>query len=1058
MKVGQVALVLAGLILAVQMSVAGRAFYVSTQGNDGWSGSLVSPWRTLSKANASLVAGDTVYVRGGQYTGVIVPTNSGSAGLPIVYTRYEHEVVTLLGESKAKKGVVAIGWDLSTNSQGAAKSYIIVDGFIIRYAFASQLPDAPVFSNRFGHVCVANPQSRFNIIRNCVIAQDGDPLDNFKANYRQVGILVIDALDTRIENNDISGMWLGVLMGGGPPRRNHIIGNYIHDIGSSAIDCGDPENGEGGVQGNVIEYNVLSGSVNEDGIQFEPNYNGATSTSITNTGTIVRYNIVRNMAENGFDLKGASNLVFEGNVVYGNTGDNDGVVDGYDRTGGMGGLMHGAQTTSRDVIVRNNVFYDNYGGILLEKGYKIYNNTLVSNNRDYTGANSSYFSAPGPGFTGMLSYGDSMIVIKNNIICQQAHGELALNVFAMKGAAIDANLYANSNGVAFADAGGAQFTRYSFTAWQQRVAAAGIGGAEAHSLVAAPSFRSVPDHPVSGAAGLDFRLASGSAAIDAGTALTTTTSAGSGRLLQVADAGLFFDGFGATTGDTIVVANAGWAVVTAVNRTNSTLQIDRSLSWSSGAAVNRPFYGANPDIGAMEYRGEVEGTLDAPTAIYPTQNDEVSLGTTLHWSSVPGALSYRVRVSKSADFSSVVFEREMTCDTLTWVPYLDGGAYYWSVVAMAPQMYGSWSGPMGFTATGGSLTSPQKTEAVDYIANGTFENGTSSWHVATNGSVDFSLASHNGGSAARISVTDPGTALQLNQSGIVIKSNTRYILRFSALCSSSSDMCVAIQKNTAPFTCYGLYSTTIDLLDGWRQYALVFTSNITADSVSDARLLFWFTGNASAGDVYQIDDVSLTAVIDGVSTPSAPYITSPEMNQGDAPMNVDISWNPVSAAVSYDVEVATDIAFTNVVDFRVASNCTTVMGPLDLATTYYLRIRSIGADGAGGYSAIHVFTTTAQTAVDDWAGEVAKSYSLAQNYPNPFNPTTVVSGQSPVASRVRIAVYDILGREVAVLMDEMRSAGKFDVQWNASGYASGVYICRMTAGSFIESRKMVLQK
>jgi hypothetical protein len=1060
MKAGYVAGAILGMVLLTQAAFAGRAFYVSTQGNDSWSGTLVSPWRTLGKANATLVAGDTVYVRGGEYTGTIAPANSGSAGAPIVYTKYQHEVVTLLGESKAKKGVVAIGWDLSSNSQGPAKSYIIVDGFIIRYVFASQLPDAPVFSNRFGYVCIANGNSRFNVIRNCVIMQDGDALDNFTSNYRQIGILVMDALDTRIENNDMTGMWIGILMAGGPPRRNLIRGNYIHDIGSSAIDNGDPENGEGGVQGNIIEYNVLSGSVNEDGIQFEPNYDGPTSTSLTNTGTIVRYNIVRNCAENAFDLKGASNLVFEGNVVYGNTGDNDGVVDGYDRTGGMGGLMHGAQTLSRDVIVRNNVLYDNNGGMLLEQGYKIYNNTIVSNNRDYSGPNSSFFAPPGPGFTGMLSYGDSAIVIKNNIICQQAQGEVSLNPYAMKGAAIDGNMYSNSSSVVFCDAGGGSFTRYNYADWRSRLAAAGVSGAEAHGLVASPSFRSVPLRPTSATTGLDFRLSSGSSAIDAGTALTYTTNSGSGQSIRVGDAGLFFDGFGATTGDTIVVGNAGWAVVTGVNRTTSTLQIDRSLSWTSGAAVNRPFHGNAPDIGAMEYLGEVEGSLDAPVAVYPTSSDEVGASTMIHWSRVAGAVSYHLKVSTSSSFNTVVFEREIVCDTLAWMPSLEASTeYYWSVIAIAPQMQGSWSSPMGFVTAGGVLTSPGKTEALNYVANGSFESGSSTWNFASNGTADFSLVSHDGGSAAQIAVTNPGTNLQLNQPGITIKTGTKYILRFSAQCNTGSDVCVSIQKNTTPFTCYGLWSTSVDLVSGWKQYALAFTAaNISPDSVTDARLLFWFTGNAQPGDVYQIDDVSLTVATDGASTPTAPAITSPTMNQTDAPLNVGIAWNGVSTAVAYEVEVATDQDFANMVDIRVASDCSTVMGPLDLGTTYYLRIRSIGADGAGSYSAIHLFSTTSQTAVEDGDGQVVKAFALAQNYPNPFNPTTRIRYNVPQRAFVTVRVYDVRGAQVAIADEGEREAGVHEVTFDASRLSSGVYFLRMASGSFVETRKMVLMK
>jgi hypothetical protein len=85
-------------------------------------------------------------------------------------------------------------------------------------------------------------------------------------------------------------------------------------------------------------------------------------------------------------------------------------------------------------------------------------------------------------------------------------------------------------------------------------------------------------------------------------------------------------------------------------------------------------------------------------------------------------------------------------------------------------------------------------------------------------------------------------------------------------------------------------------------------------------------------------------------------------------------------------------------------------------------------------------------------------FALEQNYPNPFNPTTVVSSQLPVASHVRIVVYDLLGREVKVLMDENKDAGRHEVTWDATGCASGVYICRMTAGSSVESIKMVLTR
>jgi endo-1,4-beta-xylanase len=89
-------------------------------------------------------------------------------------------------------------------------------------------------------------------------------------------------------------------------------------------------------------------------------------------------------------------------------------------------------------------------------------------------------------------------------------------------------------------------------------------------------------------------------------------------------------------------------------------------------------------------------------------------------------------------------------------------------------------------------------------------------------------------------------------------------------------------------------------------------------------------------------------------------------------------------------------------------------------------------------------------------GNAPTSFALNQNYPNPFNPTTVVRWQLPVASKVRLAVYDMLGREVAVLVHELQTPGPHSVTWNASGLASGTYIYRVTAATFVDSKTMLL--
>jgi len=86
------------------------------------------------------------------------------------------------------------------------------------------------------------------------------------------------------------------------------------------------------------------------------------------------------------------------------------------------------------------------------------------------------------------------------------------------------------------------------------------------------------------------------------------------------------------------------------------------------------------------------------------------------------------------------------------------------------------------------------------------------------------------------------------------------------------------------------------------------------------------------------------------------------------------------------------------------------------------------------------------------------NFSISQNFPNPFNPTTKISWQSPVASHQTLKVYDVLGNEVATLVDEFRNAGSYNVDYNASKLASGVYFYRLQAGDFVQTRKMILLK
>lgn len=97
------------------------------------------------------------------------------------------------------------------------------------------------------------------------------------------------------------------------------------------------------------------------------------------------------------------------------------------------------------------------------------------------------------------------------------------------------------------------------------------------------------------------------------------------------------------------------------------------------------------------------------------------------------------------------------------------------------------------------------------------------------------------------------------------------------------------------------------------------------------------------------------------------------------------------------------------------------------------------------------------TGIDDF-GSIAKieHFDLKQNYPNPFNPSTTIEYFLPKAEYVQLKVYDVLGREVATLVNERQIAGSYQVQFNASNLSSGMYIYKISAGSFSSARKMVV--
>jgi hypothetical protein len=113
-------------------------------------------------------------------------------------------------------------------------------------------------------------------------------------------------------------------------------------------------------------------------------------------------------------------------------------------------------------------------------------------------------------------------------------------------------------------------------------------------------------------------------------------------------------------------------------------------------------------------------------------------------------------------------------------------------------------------------------------------------------------------------------------------------------------------------------------------------------------------------------------------------------------------------------------------------------------------LKQIDLDGTVDYFdplSVEVFAATE----DGTAG-----FALKQNYPNPFNPTTGIRYRVSGTSHVTLVVYDVLGREVAVLVNEVKAPGSYEASFDATGLASGVYLYTLQAAGFVQTRKMLL--
>ena len=1021
---------------------SGRTFVVSTGGNDGASGTVAAPWRTLAKANATLSAGDTVMVRGGTYHERIAPARSGADGSPIVYRAYPGETVEIDGANDTDLNLVALHG-----------SWVVVENFTFRNQDYFDLP------GRTDYWVVI--EGHHNIFRYNRVIADGDVYQNLYTRNALSRAIVEAGKYNLIEHCFVRGLSFGIVIAGSSPRYTVIRYDTVYACGQNNIDVGSTADGTTAYHGTLIEYCILDTSIVEDNIQFEPDY-GDPTTTLHNRGTIIRYNRMGNAAENAIDLKGAGHTIIEHNLIYSSSGDDDGSLGGHDNWSG-GGVTSNSNTPTRNTIVRGNVIWDHSTGLDMAEGDHYFNNTLLNNRRTWQGPNQ-----PGGTHAALMaySYPNTKRAFLNNIVAGQSN--VGIHYWMMDWGDkfnINSNLYYDQGAAAkfYHRMNGSLVTTQGVENWKSALATYGgysyLKGKDAAALEANPGFINAPIYATGYDAAWNFTPATGSAAIDAGGSLTTTVGAGSNSSTLVVDDAYFFcDGFGIIDGDVIRIGSSAAVRIASINYTTNTLTLVEPRTWSNGAAVYMNFNGRAPDIGAMESgSGDVQPSAPAPAMpVSPADGSvDVALTSALTWNASTGALTYHVQVSLSSSFVSFAIDQPGILGTSFPLTSLAGGTtYYWRVRAANTGGFSTWSSPRSLTTAGSSGGSDKV--GVELLTNPDFENGTNGWSFYTSGTGSFtaSTPAYEGAAAATITTTSEGANIQLYQGGIELTAGAYYRLTFAAYSSTGHDMALGLMQHGAPYTNYGLWTRTVPLSTEWRTYTVYIRARNFTGSVNDARLQVWFPAFAKAGDIFHIDGMSLQEIATP-AVPASPQLVHPLSGGTDQLRLLTLDWTSSDGADDYRVQVARDPLFAQLVCDSVVTDTTVQIGPLDASTLYYHRIQAMNVMGGSSYAAGYFMTGVTKT-MDVSPDVLPGKIGLDQNYPNPFNPATMIRYRLNAESHVSLSVHNVLGAEVAVLVDEDIPAGEHAVSFDGASLASGTYFYTLRAGRIVETRRMVL--
>lgn len=486
----------------------------------------------------------------------------------------------------------------------------------------------------------------------------------------------------------------------------------------------------------------------------------------------------------------------------------------------------------------------------------------------------------------------------------------------------------------------------------------------------------------------------------------------------------------------------------------------------------------------------------APTLITPANNAvNIPLTAALDWSDVTGAIDYQLQVSTSSSFTTTV----ISIGTLTASQYAvpagvlsSGTQYYWRVTVRTPNGFSSFAGPWSFTTVPVAPSAPVLVSPAN-AATGVALAPTLNWNDVT-GAATYNVQVSTSSTFGTTVVNQTGlTASQFSVPSGILQTNTVYYWRAAAVNGGGTSpystvwsFTTSVNPPAAPTLAApvnGATGVALNAALNWNDVTGAATYNlqvstsstftttvinqtgltasqytVPAGTLQNNVVYYWRAAAVNAGGTSPYSAVwNFTTII---SAPAAPVLVSPANGTVGTTLTPLLNWNDVTGAATYNLQVSTSSTFgTTVVNQTglTASQYTVPAGVLQNNVTYYWRASAVNAGGTGPYSAVWNFKPL-QTGIFQELSEIPTEFKLYDNYPNPFNPSTNIKFALPEGGTVSVKIYDALGKEVAVLVNQSLEAGVYIAKWDASSYSSGIYFFILHTENFRDTKRMLLIK